>query len=175
MCSSDLFSYPHPVSVQFVRPDGTSLGTARKVGASTTFLDPIRLDASGTWRVVVSAPDPDAGAMRVLLRSVTDQNATLTVGGAGVLFVFNQPGQVARVSFTRTAGQPFVLHFVGSTLVNTPVRVYPPGTASFLSCTVGAGNLTCPMHTASTTGTYVAIIDPPGENLGLTFVSVGTV
>lgn len=170
------FSYSGAsASVKFLRPAGSQLGTTRTISATSSFLDPVRLDANGTWTVLVAPTGmPRSGSMQVKFANVPDVTGALVVGTTIRSFTLGTAGQIARFTFTRSAGQTFRVRFAGSTFSGAAVTIAPPlGTPAAL-CTLDAGALDCPLHTATLPGTYTVVVNPPGERTGSATIAVTT-
>jgi hypothetical protein len=169
-----LFPQVPTANVVFLRPDGTQLGATRVISSTTTFLDPLRLDATGTWTVRVTSRCPLNGSCNLQMRftSVPDVTGSLVVDSTVLPFTISKPGQVARFTFTRSAGQTFRVHFTLSSFRGASVSLTPPLGTPALLCTLNNGALDCPLRTATTSGTYSIVVNPPLEQVGAAAIAV---
>jgi hypothetical protein len=97
-------------------PDGSQLTNTLGCG-STIFIEPQTLPVTGNYTVRVDPTGSVVGQGTVNLYEVVDISGLIGIGGPPVSITTTTPGQLARLSFTGTAGQRISLH--GSSTFST--------------------------------------------------------
>jgi len=167
------FSYPSPVTMRFRL--GDRVLTDVRVTSTTAFIDPIRLDATGTWTVEIDAPRADVGGLALRLRAVTDIVRSIVVDGASQSFTLTQSGQRALIVFPRSAGRRVRVRVADANPTQMTLRVLGPDGAVVQTCTLASSNISprfCEVLNPPTTGNYTVVIDPLGIALGAATIGV---
>ena len=167
------FSYPGAVTMRLRL--GDRVLAEKSVTSSTAMIDPVRLDASGTWTVEIDAPRADVGGLAVRVRAVTDIVRAIAVDGASQSFTLTQPGQRALLTFSRTSGRRFRVRVTDPTLAALTLRVLGPDGSVVQTCALGTGTVPtrfCSEVFPSSSGNYTIVFDPPGQTLGSLTIAV---
>jgi VWD domain-containing protein len=151
---------------QLVAPDHTVLASGCTTG--TGFIDGQVLPATGRYSLVFDPTGTGTGAAKVRVVRAVDTTATATVGGAAVDLSVSQPGGVARLTFTGTAGHRVFVDVAGATFpaqCGLPTVEDPAHQVVASGCTTnGTGSVELPAFTV--TGTYTVVLDPAERSTG---------
>ena len=168
------------LNVSVLKPDGTNLIVKTHVDSTGAFADPVKLTATGTYKVKVDPQSSFYGSVTVGVYVVpADTTGTLVLGTPQTVTT-TAPGQNATRTFSGTAGQRISFKFSGVTMNSVKVIVKAPGPSpvpTVVQRTFGAdGDFVDPITLpAGRTGTYTVTIDPQGASMGnvtLTFYNV---
>nr|WP_225937684.1 VWD domain-containing protein [Myxococcus sp. RHSTA-1-4] len=136
-------------------------------------LDALQLAESGRYTVRVNPAADGIGTARVHLFAVEDQNERLSIDGPAVTARIEQPGAVARLAFTGSAGQRVVVLLSKGTLPAGcgGVRVLDPRGREVASGCLrdGEGKVAITLRAA---GQYVVRVDPRARATGVLDVRV---
>jgi hypothetical protein len=160
--------------VTLYRPDGSTIEStdAWFVNHDGGFWGPFKIDATGTWRVVIDAPDDDlTGGTIQLLRVPPDFRARMTAGDPAVKVDFTGAGQVARMNFGATAKNErgLMINGLNQALFEsaTIITLYRPDGTVFESTdgwfVNNQGGYWGPFN-LDDTGRWRVVIDPPGTD-----------
>ena len=167
--SGSTYTGCNAVVVSFVKPDGSTLGSAGICNGSTGFLDSQTLPTTGTYTVKVDPQGTTTGSVTVLLNSFTDVTGTIAPGTA-LTATTTTSGQNALYTFSGTTGQQMSITLSGSTYTGcnaVVVSLVKPdgstlGSAGICNGSTGfLDSLTLPA-----TGTYTVKVDPQGTTTG---------
>jgi hypothetical protein len=168
------------LNVSVLKPDGTNLIVKTHVGLTGAFADPVKLTATGVYKVKVDPQSSFYGSVTVAVYVVPpDTTGTLTLGTPQTVTT-TAPGQNATRTFSGTAGQRISFRFTGVTMASVKVIVKAPGPSpvpTVVQRTFGTdGDFVDPITLPTgRTGTYTVTIDPQGASMGsvtLTFYNV---
>jgi VCBS repeat-containing protein len=168
------------LNVSVLKPDGTNLIVKTHVGLTGAFADPVKLTATGTYKVKVDPQSSFYGSVTVGVYVVPpDTTGPLTLG-TPLTVTTTVPGQNATRTFSGTAGQRISFNFTGVTMASVKVIVKAPGPSpvpTVMQRTFGMdGDFVDPVTLPTgRTGTYTVTIDPQGASTGsvtLTFYNV---
>jgi hypothetical protein len=168
------------LNVSVLKPDGTNLIVKTHVGTTGAFADPVKLTATGTYKVKVDPQSSFYGSVTVGVYVVpADTTGTLVLGTPQTVTT-TAPGQNATRTFSGTAGQRISFKFTGVTMASVKVIVKAPGPSpvpTVVQRTFGTdGDFVDPITLpAGRTGLYTVTIDPQGASTGnvtLTFYNV---
>jgi Carboxypeptidase regulatory-like domain/IPT/TIG domain len=154
-----------PGYLGIVKPDGTALlqpSSFSYFGWSTTSL---QLPASGTYAITIDPAYAKTGDVTVTLSE--ELAVPITIDGPTVPINFNRVGQIARLSFTGTAGQRVSVGLSnvsigGSCCVDVAIMgIYnPDGSVLFSPISFNWSNVGTPTVVLPVSGTYSIVIDP---------------
>jgi YD repeat-containing protein len=141
--------------------------------ASTGFLEPVALTATGTYTFVL-APNAGTGSAIVTVYDVPADVTGPIVAGSGVPLSLLTPGRNARLTFAGTAGNRVAVKTDSTTTIPAGLlKVLLPNGSPLGSVGFIAGNTgfldTLPLPT---TGTYTVLVDPSSANVGDTTVTL---
>lgn len=146
-------------------PDGSQLTNTFSCG-NAIFIEPTALPVSGNYTVRIDPTGSATGQGTVNLYEVVDITGSITIGGAPVQVTTTTPGQLARLTFTGTAGQRISLN--GSSTFSTCWNLginKPDGTQLTNTFSCGNGIFIEPLVLPDS-GTYTVILDPIGAGVG---------
>jgi len=156
-------------SLSLVRPDGTTLGTPVSGCADTAFLDSLTLDRNGTWGFVVDPTGANSGTATINGYTFADDNGAAVLTGKPAYLDFNKPGQNASWTFAGTTGEKVSAYVTDSTLTDcafTLSLVRPDGTTLGSPVNSCAATAFLETQTLDRNGTWTALVDPTGTNVG---------
>ena len=107
---------PSAVSVSLVRPDGSTLGAPASTCTASLFLDPLTLDQTGTWTVLVDPQVTNTGSATLAAFTSTDQIGVILRDGSPKSLTLTTPGKNAAYTFTGTVGQQVSALLTASTI-----------------------------------------------------------
>jgi YD repeat-containing protein len=147
-------------SITVTNPDGTTL--AAYTGSSDLSLVMPPLPTTGSYSILV---DPRYADTRNMTLTMSEEiNGSIVIDGAALPLTLTRVGQVARVTFTATAGQRLNLAITNANL-STNLAILKPDGSTWGTSSVGNGSVidTAP---APSTGMYTLVFNPPGATTG---------
>jgi hypothetical protein len=150
------------------RPNGTTLGTPVTTCNAKAFLDTLKLDANGTWSIVVDPIGPNAGTATLDGFTFTDDTGVAELTGKPAYLNFNRPGQNARWTFSGSSGQHVSAYLTQSTLApcNVTVSLVRPDGTTLASIAACAATAFLEPQVLDQSGTWTAVVDPQGVGTG---------
>ncbi|WP_374455287.1 IPT/TIG domain-containing protein [Nocardioides sp.] len=158
--------------VSVLKPDGSTLVSARGFATAGTFLDAFKLPVAGTYVVLVDPQLAVTGQVTVKVHDVgPDAVFEAATDGAAVTPATTTPGQNANVRFTGTAGQlvsaQLAASTYGSSTSSASVSILKPdGTALVTARGFGATGTFLDSVKLPTAGTYSMVVDPADTAVG---------
>jgi hypothetical protein len=157
-------------ALDLVGPSGSDIDkggciTSSDGGASGAgYIDPITIQASGTYTVLLHPSAPDMGSTVLKLIVEHDQVTPITIGGPSVTAAIALPGGQSELTFEGTAGQSVSVQFGSSTLPGAcgGFELDSPGGSALTSACVEDGAGTIPAVKLPSTGQYTIVVDPGG-------------
>jgi hypothetical protein len=152
-------------SLGIFKPDGTELTNTFSCG-NGIFIEPTALPVSGNYTVRFDPTGSAIGQGTASLYEVVDITGSISVGGSPVSITTTTPGQVARLSFTGTAGQRISLN--GSSTFTTCWNLgifKPDGTQLTNTFSCGSNIFIEPVGLPDS-GSYTVVLDPSGAGTG---------
>jgi hypothetical protein len=150
-------------SINILRPDNSN---ARSEGIDTSdrFMEPVDIDVSGTWSLVVDPSAANTGSITVQLNSAPDITGSITLGTAKAVTI-TKPGQRAVYSFTGAVNQRITTTISGNTFPDCgDIHLVAPDTNTpSLTCT--QDGFTDPI-VLDQAGTWQVVIDPYSNETG---------
>ena len=142
-------------AITVTKPDGTTFATSPGNTDLSIVMPP--LPTTGTYGILVDPRYADTRNMTLTLSE--EVSGSLVVDGSALPLTLARVGQVARVTFSATAGQRLNLAVTNANLSAALTILKPDGTTWVPPTTVsnGSGIDTAPVPT---TGTYTMVIDP---------------
>jgi YD repeat-containing protein len=142
-------------AITVTKPDGTTFATSPGNTDLSIVMPP--LPTTGTYGILVDPRYADTRNMTLTLSE--EVSGSLVVDGNALPLTLGRVGQVARVTFSATAGQRLNLAVTNANLSAALTILKPDGTTWVPPTTVsnGSGIDTAPVPT---TGTYTIVIDP---------------
>jgi hypothetical protein len=166
-------TFEHGTTVSILDVAGTVL-TQRLVAGHGDFVDAIALPGPGRYRLRVEPAQPgDRGTFRVQVFVVPpDVTAEIQPGGPAVSIANVVPGQNMRLLFDGNAGHrvSWLTGLTGLDAVLTKLR-HPTGEETGNAFVVTPGAFIDPQALA-TDGRYVIVLDPSGDQVGSTTVTL---
>jgi YD repeat-containing protein len=141
-------------AITVTKPDGTTFATFPGNTDLSIVMPP--LPTTGTYGILV---DPRYADTRTMTLTLSEEvSGSIVVDGSALPLTLGRVGQVARVTFSATAGQRLNLAVTNANLTTALTILKPDGTM-WVSTSVSNGSVvdTAP---APTTGTYTIVIDP---------------
>lgn len=123
-------------------------------------MDAQTLPVTGTYTLVVNPSWTNTGSVTLTLDAVTDQTASVTIGGSPAALTFTTPGQNATVTFAGTAGQQATVHITNNAIGWTGVTLRNPDGGSMTSTSWVGTSFDLQTQTLPATGTYTVDVDP---------------
>ena len=143
-------------SITVTNPDGTALATY--TGSSDLSLVMPPLPTTGSYGILV---DPRYADTRNMTLTMSEEiNGSIVIDGAALPLTLVRVGQVARVTFTATAGQRLNLATTNANL-SANLAILRPDGSTWGTSTVSNGSV-IDTGPAPSTGTYYLHIVPPG-------------
>jgi len=155
--------------VNIYNPDGTLLASVTASFSTPTYIDAIRLPATGTYSIMLAPwASGTASATFTLLDVAPEFTSSIIPGGPSVTATTTTAGQNARLTFSGTAGQIISLRMTGVTIGSTTwVYIYNPNGTTFLSFTINVSSGGwLDATTLPSTGAYTILVDPNTTNTG---------
>ena len=151
------------LKLSITKPDGTSFMAPALYGTNGTFIDTIKLPATGTYSILIDPLAASIGSATVQLYDVDPEaSAAITPGGAPVSVSLGLY-QNGRVTFAGTAGERVSLRvaFVPSACCTVNVSILnPDGSRLVNPIAVASGEILVDAKTLPTTGVYTIVLDP---------------
>lgn len=107
---------PSAVSVALVRPNGSTLGAPASTCTASLFLDPLTLDQTGTWTVLVDPQFANTGSATLAAFTSTDETGVILRSGSPKNLTLTTPGKNAAYTFTGAVGQQVSALLTASTI-----------------------------------------------------------
>jgi hypothetical protein len=155
---------------------------ATDVGTSAKFIEPVTLPSAGTYTIVVDPQGANTGGITLgLSNPAADTTATITAGGAGVVFTASNAGQNGSLTFTGSVNQRISIKFSSVTIGSNPISgtqvtlLQPNGKALGAVTPVGTNGAFVDTTTLPTAGTYTIKINPQAALTGSATVNLYTV
>lgn len=148
----------------FNRPNGSEFAY-EYFDSNDRFNDPIVLDATGSWKVIVD-PDSDyTGTITTKLATVTDLTGTISYGTAKTTTI-TQPGQRAIYTLAGTSGQKVTTNVTSSTITSGWLYfIRPDGTELTYVYFDTTPRVSDPI-TLDASGSWKVIVDPDSDYTG---------
>ena len=161
--------------LRLLDPAGTVIGRGC-FADGRGFVDRVVLAADGEYSVALEARSGDRGRAMVRVYTSRDTDGSIEPNGAPVTASIDQPGSVARYTFTGAAGQRVFVAATEGTLRDqcSPLRLLAAhGDQLEQSCLVhGRGYLDDIVLPAD--GTYTVVVDPVYETIGTVTLQLHT-
>lgn len=148
-----------------LKPDTTQLSSTFSCG-STIFVEPQLLPATGTYTLIADPSGNGTGNVNLNLYSVTDTTQSITVGGSSVVSPITTPGQVARLTFSGTAGQRISVNAPTTFTTCWTLALLKPDATTLASTFSCGSTIFIEPQLLPTTGTYTILLDPSGAGTG---------
>src|SRR5262249_47198605 len=149
-------------------PAGAAVGSGCVISGKG-YVDGTVLTDTGKYSIVVDPSAAGTGSVRLRVVEDRDQHSDVTVNGPAVTATIGQPGAVAVLSFTGTAGQRITVAGEGATLPDACgvlILRGPDGAPVTAGCLIYAKSRMDPV-TLPATGRYQLVVDPAGDSTGL--------
>jgi len=158
-------------TLAIIKPDASQLTSVFSCG-STIFIDPQTLPLAGTYTILVDPSGAATGSITVNAYDVVDVSGSATIDGPPVSSTLSTPGQVARLSFTGTAGQRVSIN--SSSSINTcwTLAILKPDGSQLTSTFSCGSSIFIEPQTLPTSGSYTVLIDPSGSGTGQATVTL---
>jgi hypothetical protein len=165
------------VKVSILKPDGTALFTpAYTLLASEGFRDPVKLPATGTYKVKVDPVDAATGALDVALYDVTaDVSAPIATTGTATPITVNSPGQNAKLTFTTsTSNQRVAFRVSKGVVAGLKASLDKTGTTThyFNSTSINSDPQFLDTKSLGPAGAYEIVLDPQSASTGTITVTL---
>jgi len=158
-------------SVTVLNPDATVLAGPKAFATAPTFIDPLALNQTGTYKVVLDPKGKAVGSVTLTAYDVpNDTTASLTLGtpATGTTTV---PGQRNNFTFGGTQNQRVSLTVESSDFTGT-ISLLKPDLSVLASIPVGPAGGFLDTTVLPANGTYTFVVDPSGDSVGaLSFVA----
>jgi len=154
------------------KPDDWNQFSGDMWAGGNGFMDVQTLPVTGTYSLFVDPWWGYTGSVTLTLFEVTDQTASVMMGGSPAALTFSTPGQNATLSFAGSAGQQAAVHVTGNTIGWTAVTLRKPDSGSLTSAWWYDSSFNLQTQTLPTTGTYTIDVDPSWGGTGSLAVSV---
>jgi YD repeat-containing protein len=147
-------------TVTVTKPDGSTFATFTGNSDLSIVMPP--LPTTGTYGILVDPRYADTRTMTLTLSE--DVTGSIVVDGSALSLSLARPGQVARVTFSATAGQRLNLA-VSNANLSTSLSILKPDGSTWATSTVSSGSV---MDTAPApiTGTYTIVLNPAAAITG---------
>jgi hypothetical protein len=159
-------------SVTVLHQDGSVLAPQRAFAKTGSFIDPIDLVQTETYKVVLDPKSKYTGSVTVTAYDVPpDTSAALTLGTPAVGTV-SGPGQRAKFTFSGTKDQRISLNVESSDVIGSISLLKPVDLSTVASTNVSPAGGFLDTVVLPVDGTYTVVIDPTGDQTGaVTFVA----
>ena len=152
-------------SVSVLSPDTTVLSPAQAFAKADSFIDPLVLPATGTYKVVLNPKSKAVGSVTVTAYDVpADKSSPLTLGSPANDTI-DVPGQRAAFTFSATAGQRVSLN-VEASAFNGTISLLKPDASTLASTAVSPAGGFVDTVVLPASGTYTVVVDPRGAQIG---------
>jgi hypothetical protein len=152
-------------SLTLLDPNGAVVTGPKAFSTAPSFVDPITLSLSGTYKAVIDPKGKATGSATLTAYDVPpDTSAPLTLGNqaTGTTTV---PGQRNNFTFARTANQRVSLVVESSDFTGT-IWLLKPDSSVLTSIPVGPAGGFLDATVLPTNGTYTFVVDPSGDSTG---------
>ena len=147
-------------AIMVTKPDGTTFATFPGNTDLSIVMPP--LPTTGTYGILV---DPRYADTRNMTLTLSEEiSGSLVVDGSALPLTLARVGQVARVTFSATAGQRLNLAVTNATL-STALTILKPDGTNWIATSV-SNNWVVDTAPAPTTGTYTIVLDPGATTTG---------
>jgi YD repeat-containing protein len=147
-------------AITVTKPDGTTFATFPGNTDLSVVMPP--LPTTGTYGILV---DPRYADTRNMTLTLSEEiSGSIVIDGSALTLALARVGQIARVTFTATAGQRLNLA-VTNTALSTALTILKPDGTSWITAGVSNGSVV-DTGPAPTTGTYTIVLDPGATNTG---------
>jgi hypothetical protein len=160
---------PCAFSISLVRPDGTTLGNPVASCSAKAFMEPRRLDQTGTWTAVVDPQGTSTGTATLQVFDVVDTSLPFKPGQTLKTFTSETPGANASYHFAGKVGDTRTVKISDSTYGGCPslvVSFLRPDGSVLTSTTTCTPDLTLANVTLDAVGSWTLFIDPQGPATG---------
>ena len=130
------------------------------------FFEPDVAPETGIYTILVDPNGSGTGNIDMRVYDVVDLSGSLTINAAALPLSITQGGQVARYTFTGTAGQQVTVRITGNTMLTTTVSLLRADQSPQTSTTSAAGSFNLATQTLAADGMYTVLIDPNSANTG---------
>jgi hypothetical protein len=158
-------------TLAILKPDGSQLGGTFSCG-SNIFLDPQTLPATGTYTVLVDPSGNGTGTATITAYDVVDVTGSITIDGPSVSPTISTPGQVARLSFSGTAGLRVSVNSSSSISTCWTLAILKPDGSQLASVFSCGSSIFIEPQTLPASGSYTVLIDPSGNGTGQATVNL---
>lgn len=163
---------PGPFGTVSLRdPSGGALGSA-SIGVLTSFIEPQRLAANGTYAVFADPSGANTGSLTITTYDVPpDVSGTIQANGQLTNVTIQTPGQNGMLTFSGTSGQRVFVH-VGTSAPYGTVALLNPDGSTLGSANSGIAAAFIDTRTLGSTGGHSISINPTGYNTGTVKVTL---
>jgi len=159
-------------SVTVLNPDGSVLAPQRAFTKVDSFIDPIDLVQTGTYKVVLDPKSKYTGSVTVAAYNVPADTSTALTLGTQTVGTISVPGQRAKFTFSGTLGQRVSLNVESSDVIGGISLLKPVDLSTVASTNVSPAGGFLDTVTLPAAGTYTVVVDPTGDQTGaVTFVA----
>jgi hypothetical protein len=151
-------------SVTVLNPDNTVLAPQRAFTKVESFIDPIDLVQTGTYKVVLDPKSKYTGSVTVTAYDVPADTSTALTLGTQAIGTISVPGQRAKFTFTGTALQRFSLNVESSDVIGSISLLNGLSSLASTNVSLAGGFLDTVVLPAD--GTYTVVVDPTGAQTG---------
>ena len=165
------------MSLEIVKPDGTTLGAMPYIAAAGAFIDAQTLPVSGTYTIKLNPQSTAIGNMTVqVFNPGPDVTASVTIGGPAVTVATTVPGQNAALTFSGTAGQSVSMKisraaFTGGSYASLTI-IKPDGTALGSALYIWSSDVFIDTQALPATGIYTIKFSPRDGAIGTMSIQV---
>jgi len=164
-------------NVSVLKPDGSSLVTAKGFGATGLFLDTFQLPTAGTYTVLIDPQLAVTGTVNVRVHDATEAASGTVLDAAAATMGTGAPGQNGRVTFSASANQRVSIQLSNSTYGSAASSasvslLKPDGSVVIAAKGFGSTGIYLDTVVLPTAGTYAVFIDPGGSAVGQVDVKV---
>jgi len=153
--------------VSIVAPDGSTALAPTLMSSSGGFVEPVTLQRTGTYRIVLDPQGATTGSATLSLYEVPpDSTAPIVAGGAAVSAQVGTPGQNARLTFAGAAGQVVSLSAGPLCCTSKLSLVAPDGSPVVPPTLMGTSGGFVDATKLPKAGTYTIVMDPQGAATG---------
>jgi YD repeat-containing protein len=157
------------VRLSIQKPDGTELTFAAGCFGSS-FIEPLSLPITGTYKVIVDLSGANTGQATVNLYDVVDITGPITPSGPSVNVNITTPGHRGLLDFNGSVGQrvsAYATHSISQACDTAYLRLLKPDGAELPFGGGCFGSLYLDTQTLPVAGTYKLVFDPVGARTGL--------
>jgi hypothetical protein len=147
-------------------PQGAEINAGCVIGGRG-YIDGTVLPGDGRYSIVIDPEVRNVGTAQVKLIPVTDHNTSMSIGDERIVSI-DQPGAVASLTFTGSAGQQFAVDVPSSTIPDQCGVLHlrdPQGAEINSGCVIG-GRGSIATTALPVGGSYTVVVDPDSRNTG---------